>query len=188
MTQNITRAYGDMLDRQWDYFTTLSFKHLIKEHQNRKIMDRHVNTLYLKDKPFEMFWVSEWHRSGSSVHNHLLVKGDITQEQFDKLIEQKRVATVESMKKNNEKIKKVMDENNKILEKTSIKQVEKINELVELMKDNKKLVAEKENQTASFVNTGGNTNITTNPSEQTIVMDKKITDSFHSRVVRPQFG
>ena len=81
-----------------------------------------------------------------------------------------------------------MDENNKILEKTSIKQVEKINELVELMKDNKKLVAEKENQTASFVNTGGNTNITTNPSEQTIVMDKKITDSFHSRVVRPQFG
>ena len=117
-----------------------------------------------------------------------LEEGDITQEQFDKLIEQKRVATVESMKKNNEKIKKVMDENNKILEKTSIKQVEKINELVELMKDNKKLVAEKENQTASFVNTGGNTNITTNPSEQTIVMDTKITDSFHSRVVRPQFG
>ena len=117
-----------------------------------------------------------------------LEKGDITQEQFDKLIEQKRVATVESMKKNNEKIKKVMDENNKILERTSIKQVEKINELVELMKDNKKLVAEKENQTASFVNTGGNTNITTNPSEQTIVMDTKITDSFHSRVVRPQYG
>ena len=74
-----------------------------------------------------------------------LERGDITQEQFDKLIEQKRVATVESMKKNNEKIKKVMDENNKILERTSIKQVEKINELVELMKDNKKLVAEKEN-------------------------------------------
>ena len=117
-----------------------------------------------------------------------LEEGDITQEQFDKLIEQKRVATVESMKKNNEKIKKVMDENNKILEKTSIKQVEKINELVELMKDNKKLVAEKENQTASFVNTGGNTNITTNPSEQTIVMDTKITDSFHSQVYRQSYG
>ena len=117
-----------------------------------------------------------------------LEEGDITQEQFDKLIEQKRVATVESMKKNNEKIKKVMDENNKILERTSIKQVEKINELVELMKDNKKLVAEKENQTASFVNTGGNTNITTNPSEQTIVMDTKITDSFHSQVYRQSYG
>jgi hypothetical protein len=92
------------------------------------------------------------------------------------------------MKRNNEKIKKVMDENNKILEKTSIKQVEKINELVELMKDNKKLVAEKENQTASFMMAGGNTNITTNPSEQTIVMDTKITDSFHTQVVRQQFG
>ena len=117
-----------------------------------------------------------------------LEKGDITQEQFDKLIEQKRVATVESMKKNNEKIKKVMDENNKILEKTSIKQVEKINELVELMKDNKKLVAEKENQTASFMMAGGNTNITTNPTEKTIVMDTSISDSFHSQVYRQSYG
>ena len=117
-----------------------------------------------------------------------LKEGDITQEQFDKLIEQKRVATVESMKKNNEKIKKVMDENNKILERTSIKQVEKINELVELMKDNKKLVAEKENQTASFMMAGGNTNITTNPTEKTIVMDTSITDSFHSQVLRRQYG
>jgi len=117
-----------------------------------------------------------------------LEKGDITQEQFDKLIEQKRVATVESMKKNNEKIKKVMDENNKILERTSIKQVEKINELVELMKDNKKLVAEKENQTASFMMAGGNTNITTNPTEKTIVMDTSISDSFHSQVYRQSYG
>jgi len=117
-----------------------------------------------------------------------LEAGDITQEQFDKLIEQKRVATVESMKRNNEKIKKVMDKNNEIIEKSSIRQVDKINELVELMKDNKKLVAEKENQTASFMMAGGNTNITTNPSEQTIVMDTKITDSFHSQVVRQQFG
>ena len=117
-----------------------------------------------------------------------LERGDITQEQFDKLIEQKRVATVESMKKNNEKIKKVMDENNKILERTSIKQVEKINELVELMKDNKKLVAEKENQTASFMMAGGNTNITTNPTEKTIVMDTSISDSFHSQVYRQSYG
>ena len=117
-----------------------------------------------------------------------LQEGDITQEQFDKLIEQKRVATVESMKKNNEKIKKVMDKNNKILEKSSIRQVEKINELVELMKDNKKLVAEKENQTASFMMAGGNTNITTNPTEKTIVMDTSITDSFHSQVHRQSYG
>ena len=56
------------------------------------------------------------------------------------------------------------------------------------MKDNKKLVAEKENQTASFMMAGGNTNITTNPTEQTIVMDTKISDSFHSQVYRQSYG
>ena len=80
MTQSITRAYGNMLDRHWDYFSTLSYKWPVKQNSNRKIMDRLVNTLYSRDKQFEMFWVSEWHRSGSSVHNHLLVKGDITQD------------------------------------------------------------------------------------------------------------
>ena len=117
-----------------------------------------------------------------------LQEGDITQEQFDKLIERKRVATVESMKKNNEKIKKVMDKNNDILEKSSLKQIEKINELVELMKDNTKLVAEKENVTASFMMAGGSTNIQNNNSEKTVVMDTPIVDSFHSQVYRQSYG
>ena len=117
-----------------------------------------------------------------------LQEGDITQEQFDKLIERKRVATVESMKKNNEKIKKVMDKNNDILEKSSLRQIEKINELVELMKDNTKLVAEKENVTASFMMAGGSTNIQNNNSEKTVVMDTPIVDSFHSQVYRQSYG
>ena len=117
-----------------------------------------------------------------------LQEGDITQEQFDRLIERKRVATVESMKKNNEKIKKVMDKNNDILEKSSLKQVEKINELVELMKDNTKLVAEKENVTASFMMAGGSTNIQNNTSEKTVVMDTPIFDSFHKQVMRNSYG
>ena len=117
-----------------------------------------------------------------------LQEGDITQEQFDKLIERKRVATVESMKKNNEKIKKVMDKNNDILEKSSLKQIEKINELVELMKDNTKLVAEKENVTASFMMAGGSTNIQNNNSEKTVVMDTPIFDSFHKQVMRNSYG
>ena len=117
-----------------------------------------------------------------------LQEGDITQEQFDKLIERKRVATVESMKKNNEKIKKVMDKNNDILEKSSLKQIEKINELVELMKDNTKLVAEKENVTASFMMAGGSTNIQNNTSEKTVVMDTPIFDSFHKQVMRNSYG
>ena len=117
-----------------------------------------------------------------------LQEGDITQEQFDKLIERKRVATVESMKKNNEQIKKVMDKNNNILEKSSLKQIEKINELVELMKDNTKLVAEKENVTASFMMAGGSTNIQNNNSDKTVVMDTPIVDSFHSQVYRQSYG
>ena len=117
-----------------------------------------------------------------------LQEGDITQEQFDKLIERKRVATVESMKKNNEKIKKVMDKNNDILEKSSLRQIEKINELVELMKDNTKLVAEKENVTASFMMAGGSTNIQNNTSEKTVVMDTPIFDSFHKQVMRNSYG
>ena len=117
-----------------------------------------------------------------------LQEGDITQEQFDRLIERKRVATVESMKKNNEKIKKVMDKNNDILEKSSLKQIEKINELVELMKDNTKLVAEKENVTASFMMAGGSTNIQNNNSDKTVVMDTPIFDSFHKQVMRNSYG
>ena len=117
-----------------------------------------------------------------------LQEGDITQEQFDKLIERKRVATVESMKKNNEQIKKVMDKNNDVLEKSSLRQIEKINELVELMKDNTKLVAEKENVTASFMMAGGSTNIQNNNSDKTVVMDTPIVDSFHSQVYRQSYG
>ena len=80
MKESIAGAYGNMLDRKWDYFSTLTYKWPVKQNSNRKIMDRLANTLYSKDKKFEMFWVSEWHRSVSSVHNHLLVKGDITQD------------------------------------------------------------------------------------------------------------
>ena len=35
------------------------------------------NELQKTEKEFEMFWVSEWHKSGTSVHNHLLFRGDI---------------------------------------------------------------------------------------------------------------
>ena len=81
-----------------------------------------------------------------------------------------------------------MDKNNDILEKSSLKQIEKINELVELMKDNTKLVAEKENVTASFMMAGGSTNIQNNNSEKTVVMDTPIVDSFHTQVMRNSYG
>jgi hypothetical protein len=52
----LARAYGNMLDREWNYFSTLTYKWPVKQNSNRKIMDRLANTLYEKDKKFEMFW------------------------------------------------------------------------------------------------------------------------------------
>ena len=95
------------------------------------------------------------------------------------------------MKKSREEIEKqqkIIKENGQVISK-EIKETNKLTQqLISLMKENKELVAEKDNQTSSFMMAGGNTSITTNPSEQTIVMDTKITDSFHTQVVRQQFG
>ena len=74
-------VYASWLDtQQWDYFSTLTYKFDVRSKANRTNMDRMITDIKSKDKNFNMFWVAEWHRSGSSVHNHLLVKGDITQD------------------------------------------------------------------------------------------------------------
>ena len=42
--------------------------------RNRKVMDGLVNTLKRQGLAFSIVWVSEWHRTVSSTHNHLLTK------------------------------------------------------------------------------------------------------------------
>ena len=76
----LNTAYANFLNtQQWDYFTTLTYKWDVKQKQNRMNMDRMVGKLQESDTNFNMFWISEWHRSGTSVHSHLLTKGiDIT--------------------------------------------------------------------------------------------------------------
>ena len=76
----LVRSYGDFFGREnWDYFSTLTHKWPVGMNRNRKVMDGLVNTLKRKGIAFSMVWVSEWHRSGSSTHNHLLTKGvDVT--------------------------------------------------------------------------------------------------------------
>ena len=61
----------------WDIFSTITYRHNIKAKQNFKIMT--VLEEYLKslDKPFNMFWVTEFTNYNYNTHNHLLVKGDI---------------------------------------------------------------------------------------------------------------
>ncbi|MDC0201865.1 hypothetical protein OAJ56_01400 [Flavobacteriales bacterium] len=77
----LARAYGDLLMKEdWSYFSTLTYKWNVKPKANRINMDRLASSLNVIDKRYTMFWAAEWHTTGISLHNHLLVKGDITQD------------------------------------------------------------------------------------------------------------
>lgn len=41
-------------------------------------MDNLTNELVESKRDFGMFWVAEWHKSGTSTHTHLLLKGEVT--------------------------------------------------------------------------------------------------------------
>ena len=76
----LNRAYGDFFGReQWDYFSSLAYKFPVSIKRNRIEMTKLTKYLKKQVLAFSMVWVSEWHRSGTSVHSHLLTKGvDIT--------------------------------------------------------------------------------------------------------------
>jgi len=72
----LNRAYGEFFGReQWDYFSTLTYKHPVNVKRNRSIMDRLIKSLKRQATAFSMVWVCEWHRTGTSTHSHLLTKG-----------------------------------------------------------------------------------------------------------------
>ena len=72
------RAMGNWLaETKWDIFSTITYRHNIKAKQNFRIMtglEEYLNSL---NKPFNMFWVTEYTNYNYNTHNHLLVKGDI---------------------------------------------------------------------------------------------------------------
>ena len=72
------RAMGNWLGGMpWDVFSTITYRHNIKAKQNFRIMtdlEEYLNSL---NKPFNMFWVTEYTNYNFSTHNHLLLKGDI---------------------------------------------------------------------------------------------------------------
>ena len=74
----IVTSMGNWLGKtKWDYFSTITYRYDVKPKQNYKVMtdlERHLMTL---DKPFNMFWVTEFTNYNLNTHNHLLVKGDI---------------------------------------------------------------------------------------------------------------
>ena len=74
----IVTSMGNWLGKtKWDYFSTITYRYDIKEKQNYKIMTGLEEYLKSLDKPFNMFWVTEFTNYNYNTHNHLLVKGDI---------------------------------------------------------------------------------------------------------------
>ena len=72
------RTMGNWLGSMpWDIFSTITYRYDVKEKQNFKIMTGLEDYLKALDKPFNMFWVTEFTNYNYNTHNHLLVKGDI---------------------------------------------------------------------------------------------------------------
>ena len=62
---------------KWDICSTITYRYDIKAKQNFRIMtglEEYLNSL---NKPFNMFWVTEYTNYNYNTHNHLLLKGDI---------------------------------------------------------------------------------------------------------------
>ena len=74
----IVTTMGNWLgETKWDIFSTINYRHNIKAKQNIKIrtgLEEYLNSL---NKPFNMFWVTEYTNYNYNTHNHLLLKGDI---------------------------------------------------------------------------------------------------------------
>ena len=61
----------------WDTFSTITYRYDVKEKQNYNIMKGLEEYLKSLNKPFNMFWVTEFTNYNYNTHNHLLIKGDI---------------------------------------------------------------------------------------------------------------
>ena len=64
----------------WDTFSTITYIYDVKEKQNYNIMTGLEKYLKSLNKPFNMFWVTEYTNYNYNTHNHLLVKGDIVKD------------------------------------------------------------------------------------------------------------
>jgi hypothetical protein len=74
----IVTSMGNWLAKtKWDTFSTITYRYDIKAKQNYKIMTGLEEYLKTLDKPFNMFWVTEFTNYDYNTHNHLLGKGDI---------------------------------------------------------------------------------------------------------------
>jgi len=76
--RKIVTTMGNWLgETKWDIFSTITYRHNIKAKQNFRIMTDLEEYLKKLNKPFNLFWVTEYTNYNYNTHNHLLVKGDI---------------------------------------------------------------------------------------------------------------
>jgi len=74
----IVTTMGNWLaETKWDVSSTITYRYDVKEKQNFRIMTALEEYLKSLDKPFSMFWVTEFTNYNYNTHNHLLLKGDI---------------------------------------------------------------------------------------------------------------
>ena len=73
----VTTMGSWLAETKWDIFSTITYRYDVKAKQNYKIMIGLEEYLKSLDKPFNMFWVTEFTNYNYNTHNHLLVKGDI---------------------------------------------------------------------------------------------------------------
>ena len=79
--REIVKSMGNWLGSMpWDIFSTITYRYDIKAKQNFRIMTGLEEYLKSLDKPFNMFWVTEFTNYNYNTHNHLLLKGDIAED------------------------------------------------------------------------------------------------------------
>ena len=75
-TQGLVNQYGTWLgEDDWDWYTTVTYKHNVSVKSNYRIMDRLEKSLDKTMLKMRMFWIMEYSNYGST-HNHLLLKGE----------------------------------------------------------------------------------------------------------------
>ena len=76
--KEVVTTMGNWLAKtKWDTFSTITYRYDIKAERNRRIMTGLEEYLKSLDKPFNMFWVTEFTNRNYNTHNHLLLKGNI---------------------------------------------------------------------------------------------------------------
>ena len=75
--QTVMNYANWLAETKWETFSTITYRYDVKPKQNYKIMTGLEEYLKTLDKPFNMFWVTEFTNYNYNTHNHLLLKGDI---------------------------------------------------------------------------------------------------------------